>query len=183
MGIITSGFKRAPSVEAMIESLNGKLPVVCGGAFCGQATAPSPANACVNFLRFIIDPSSLTQPHLFGRLQAYDRAGSLRRLRRIDQKSRSRTVQRVAKPFSSGCRRWELFIHEGVGMRFSEHLVVDPRKSHLKFSTLIRQLVLFDQMRILVADATAGNRVQTGIVETDGIHDQRVPAPTADRVA
>ena len=68
-------------------------------------------------------------------------------------------------------------------MRFSEHLVVDPRKSHLKFSALIRQLVLLDQMRILIADAAARNRVQTGIVVTNGIDDQRAPIPTADRVA
>jgi hypothetical protein len=35
--------------------------VVCEGAFCVQANTPNPANVFLNFLRLVIDPSSLSR--------------------------------------------------------------------------------------------------------------------------
>src|SRR6185436_150517 len=111
----------------------------------------------------------------------WDRALSCRR-RRVRQEPRAVGVPGDAVDDPRFADRTHLVVPERVRVRPPEHAGIGPRERDDEMLAIRRQLVSLAQVRARASKPAAGNRRDAALVEADGVDEQRLAVPAADRM-
>src|SRR6185436_7174339 len=104
-------------------------------------------------------------------------------LRRLFRRLAAIGIGGVAEVLPRVLIRSRLVIHEKVRVRPGEDLRILPGESHLQLLACREQLVVLDQLGARGPRAAAWEQKVAAIIEADGLDDERLALPMADRVA